>query len=237
MSAFAAHSLSSNAHRGIEARLACGFSELPEGQQNDERGSPLFARRGPQAGYAGVPATYANSAFLLPFSISSPGEAASHLGVEIGDIMHTAVPEPRSVPFPHLKQTLCEHYQRLSPASRELRFMGRLNDDALLRVVRGSSPDLTLGVECDDALRAILELHCIDSTHAEIGLSVEDAYQGRGYGRRLFHRGLAEARARNIETVDVNFLRSNIAIRKLCIEEGGEIRCRGAECVAQLSLN
>ena len=97
--------------------------------------------------------------------------------------------------------------------------------------------DLTLGVECDDALRAILELHCIDSTHAEIGLSVEDAYQGRGYGRRLFHRGLAEARARNIETVDVNFLRSNIAIKKLCIEEGGEIRCRGGECVAQLSLN
>ncbi|MDF3350496.1 MULTISPECIES: GNAT family N-acetyltransferase [unclassified Sulfitobacter] len=184
-----------------------------------------------------MPATYASSAFLLPFSISTPGGSDSHLGLEIGDIMHTAVPEPLSVPLPLLKQTLCEHYQRLSPASRELRFMGQLNDDALLRVVRGSNLDLTLGVECDDALRAILELHCIDSTHAEIGLSVEDAYQGRGYGRRLFHRGLAEARARNIETVDVNFLRSNIAIKKLCIEEGGEIRCRGGECVAQLSLN
>ncbi|UOA32771.1 hypothetical protein DSM110093_02575 [Sulfitobacter sp. DSM 110093] len=150
--------------------------------------------------------------------------------------MQTAVPETLSFPLPLLQQTLCEHYRRLSPASRKLRFMGGLNDDALVRVVHASNPDLTLGIECDDALRAILELYFVDGIHAEIGLSVEDAYQGRGYGRTLFHRGLAEARARNMETVDVNFLRSNLAIKKFCIEEGGEVRCRGAECVSQLSL-
>lgn len=150
--------------------------------------------------------------------------------------MQTPVPETLSFPLPLLQQALCEHYQRLSRASRDLRFMGQLNDDALVRVVRASNPDLTLGVECDDALRAILELHFIDGTHAEIGLSVEDAYQGRGFGRTLFNSGLAEARARNMETVDVNFLRSNLAIKKFCIEEGGEVRCSGAECVAQLSV-
>ncbi|MFG6528868.1 MULTISPECIES: GNAT family N-acetyltransferase [unclassified Sulfitobacter] len=150
--------------------------------------------------------------------------------------MKTAAPDTVSIPVPHLQQTLFEHYRRLSPASRQLRFMGSFDEAALQRQAITSSPRLALGIDCDGAPRAVVELYLVDQTHAKIGLSVEDAYQGRGYGRALFLRGLREARARNIEKVEVNFRNGNLAIRKLCIEEGGTVCCRGPDFMLHLSL-
>ena len=151
--------------------------------------------------------------------------------------MQTAAPDTVSFPVvPLPQQDLLEHYRRLSPASRQLRFMGSFDEAALERQATASSPNLTLGIACDGAPRAVVELYLVDQTHAEIGLSVEDAYQRRGYGRELFRRGLTEARARDIKAVEVNFRNTNLAIRKLCLEEGGMVCCSGPECISHLSL-
>ncbi|WP_340271331.1 GNAT family N-acetyltransferase [Sulfitobacter pontiacus] len=133
-----------------------------------------------------------------------------------------------------LQQSRIEHYSRLSAASRSQRFMGSISDEALTCFAQQSRPDLTLAIERDSAPRAMLELYFGENKHAEVGLSVEDAYQGCGLGRTLFERGLSEARAHNMLTVDVIFVRSNIAMHKLCVDEGGDVECIGSECTAQL---
>ena len=145
---------------------------------------------------------------------------------------------PQALPFPlfRLRNVLLGHYRRLSQASRRLRFMGGLNAIALEKVAKDSVPDLILGIKRDGAYRAVLELFVLDSTHAEVGLSVEDAYQGQGFGRALFRRGISEARIRNMKTVELSFLRSNLAIRKLCLEEGGDIQCLGDDCASHIRI-
>lgn len=143
------------------------------------------------------------------------------------------------LPFslPRLRDTLVAHYRRLSVPSRSLRFMGSMNEEVMSGIARNAAPDLFLTVNCDGEHRAVLELFVLDHGHAEIALSVEDAYQGRGYGRALFHRGISEARDMGLSTVDVFFLATNQAIRKLCLEEGGDINCTGAECTSHIPLS
>lgn len=150
--------------------------------------------------------------------------------------MQATPPHPLIFTLPKLRETLLWHYRRLSESSRSLRFMGKIKEDVLAKTANSSSPDITFGVESDGAYRGILELYITGVGRAEIGLSVEDAYQGRGIGRALFRRGLAEARARRLSSVDVHFLRSNHAIRKLCIEAGGDIRATGSECMSTIEL-
>jgi len=150
--------------------------------------------------------------------------------------MQATAPHYLIFTLPKLRKTLLWHYRRLSETSRRLRFMGKIKEDVLAKTANTSSPDVTFGVESDGAYRGILELYIIDAGRAEIGLSVEDAYQGRGIGRALFRRGLAEARARRLDTIDVHFLQSNQAIRKLCLEAGGDIRANGSECMSTIQL-
>ena len=150
--------------------------------------------------------------------------------------MQATAPHPLIFTLPRLRETLFWHYRRLSETSRRLRFMGMVKEDVLAKTANSASPDVTSGVESNGAYRGILELYIIDVGRTEIGLSVEDAYQGRGIGRALFRRGLAEARARRLETVDVHFLQSNQAIRKLCLEVGGDIRANGSECMSTIQL-
>jgi GNAT superfamily N-acetyltransferase len=115
--------------------------------------------------------------------------------------------------------------------------MGGLSVIALEKIAKSSVPDLILGIKRDGAYRAVLELFILDNTHAEVGISVEDAYQGQGFGRALFRRGISEARTRNMKTVELSFLRSNLAIRKLCLEEGGDFQCLGDDCVSHIPIN
>lgn len=150
--------------------------------------------------------------------------------------MQATTPHLLVFTLPKLRETLLRHYRRLSETSRQLRFMGVMKEELLAKWAKSSSPDIAFGVESEGAYRGILELYITGAGRAEIGLSVEDAYQGRGIGRLLFRRGLTEARARRLRSVDVHFLRSNQAIRKLCLEAGGDIRATGSECMSTIKL-
>ncbi|WP_435988666.1 GNAT family N-acetyltransferase [Sulfitobacter sp. SH24] len=150
--------------------------------------------------------------------------------------MQAITPQPVSLSLPALRRTLLRHYRRLSEASRRLRFMGGIKEEVLTQTANSASPNVMFGIEENGAYRGILELHIPEDGRAEIGLSVEDAYQGRGFGRALFQRGLSEARARQVQSVDVHFSNANAAIRKLCLEMGGDMRVNGTDSLSRITL-
>ncbi|ANT63329.1 hypothetical protein AYJ57_22935 (plasmid) [Salipiger sp. CCB-MM3] len=118
---------------------------------------------------------------------------------------------------------LMRHWQRLSAAARRSRFQCPAGPDWLQRRAETSRPDLLLGLEADGETRAVMELYRAGDAHAEIALSVEDAYQGRGYGRRLFAAALDHAREMGVETVEATFSHDNRAMLQIALGAGAKI--------------
>ncbi len=150
--------------------------------------------------------------------------------------MQAITPQLVSLSRPALRRTLLRHYRCLSEASRRLRFMGGIKEEVLTQTANSASPNVMFGIKEDGAYRGILELHILEDGRAEIGLSVEDAYQGRGFGRALFQLGLSEAQARQVHSVDVHFSNANAAIQKLCLEMGGDMRVNGMDSMSRITL-
>lgn len=110
------------------------------------------------------------------------------------------------------------------------------SNQRLEEIAQRASPDVVLGIEADGRVVGILEIFSGADAHAEIGISVEDAYQGRGFGRALFLDGLAAAERIGVRTADLYFSAENMGIRKLISEAGGQIVSRGAECEAHIDI-
>lgn len=151
--------------------------------------------------------------------------------------MSAPSPEVLTFPLPKLRAFLASHYCRLSHASRRLRFLAPIADEGISRFTDAAEPDVVLGIGVDGEIRGVLEIFSTqEEGHAEIGLSVQDAYQGRGYGRQLFKQGILEARSRDFTSVDVHFSHFNSAIEKLCRDEGATLVRHGGEVTALISL-
>lgn len=132
---------------------------------------------------------------------------------------------------------LGSHYLRLGRASRQRRFMASLPDQSMRIIADRASPDVVLGIESDDRIVGVLELFKGPENHAEIGISVEDAYQGRGFGKALFLDGLAAAERMGVRTADLYFASENRGIRRLVHSAGGEIIQLGPECEAHIDIS
>ena len=122
----------------------------------------------------------------------------------------------------HWRDVLEEHYLRLSRASRRLRFLSPMADAGLRKIAHSAEPSAVVGIEIDGDIRAVLEIFPLKDGHAEIGMSVEDAYQGRGYGKQLFRAGLIEAQRLGISTADFYFARGNTGIKRLLTSAGAK---------------
>ncbi len=146
------------------------------------------------------------------------------------------LPAPLPGALPDWRVLLGAHYRRLGAGSRHRRFLAPLGDASLQRVAERSRPDAVLATWLDGRPRAVLEMFCAAGQHAEIAISVEDAYQGQGHGRRLFDAGLGQARRRGVRTADLLFARDNAGIRHLVEAAGGRITCHGSDCEAQIDL-
>ena len=81
--------------------------------------------------------------------------------------------------------------------------MASLPDQSVRMIAERANPDIMLGIEAEDRVVGVLEIFCCVDAHAEIGISVEDAYQGRGYDRALFLDGLAAANRIGVSTADL----------------------------------
>jgi len=117
-----------------------------------------------------------------------------------------------------------------------MRFLSPVPDQAIARIAARAHPDLVLGFREDGEIRGVLEIFRQADGHAEIGLSVEDAYQGRGHGRELLLAGLRHARAMGVETADLYYTEANRSIDRLVRSAGARIRQTGPELLAEIDL-
>jgi len=134
------------------------------------------------------------------------------------------------------RRVLAKHYARLSPGSRRRRFMANLPDRSVRMIADQASPDIVLGIEAEGRVVGVLEVFRGADAHAEIGISVEDAYQAQGYGHALFLDGLAEAERIGVRTADLYFSSENVGIRRLVTAAGGNVVQNGADCEAHIDI-
>lgn len=134
------------------------------------------------------------------------------------------------------RRALAQHYTRLGMTSRQRRFMSVLPNSSLKTIADHATPDIVLGIEAGGRVVGVLEIFKGKNAHAEIGISVEDAYQGRGFGKALFLHGLATAEGLGVRTADLHFSGENLGIRSLVTSAGGQILQRGAECEAHIEI-
>jgi GNAT superfamily N-acetyltransferase len=135
---------------------------------------------------------------------------------------------------------LQDAHRRLSPEAIRLRFHGNLRelpdemarhfctvdgyDRAAFAAVTGA-PERIIGVGRYD---------WIGDGVAEIAFVVEDEYQGRGVGARLFDTVLAAARTRGAETLLAQVVHGNSVMRHLLKRTGFPLRTertRDADCM------
>jgi ribosomal protein S18 acetylase RimI-like enzyme len=152
--------------------------------------------------------------------------------------MSHAVAQPLPNPLPGTlsdwRGTLGAHYLRLGRESRRRRFMAALPDSAMRLIAGRASPDLVLGIRSERRVVGVVEIFRGAGSHAEIGISVEDAFQGRGFGRALLTHGLAAAERIGVTTADLFFASDNRGIRHLVSAAGGCIIQNGPECEAHI---
>lgn len=135
------------------------------------------------------------------------------------------------------RQTLQAHYLRLGRASRQRRFMAALPDRSVRLIADSAGPDIVLAIKADGRVVGVLEIFAAAARHAEIGISVEDAYQGRGFGKALFIDGLAAAARIGVQTADLYFASENTGIRHLVQSAGGQIIQHGTDCEAHIDID
>jgi ribosomal protein S18 acetylase RimI-like enzyme len=115
--------------------------------------------------------------------------------------------------------------------------MGNPSVEALDQAVDRSEPELLLEIIEDGAVRAVLEAFATSPAHAEVAISVEDEYQGRGLGRALFEEGLTVLAARGFRTADLVCLRENTALLQLVRGTGARLRAEGGEVHIEIRLD
>ena len=146
-------------------------------------------------------------------------------------------PSPLAGTLVDWRQTLQSHYLRLGRASRQRRFMAVLPDQSLRLIADQAGPEIVLGIKADGRVVGVLEIFVTAHDHAEIGISVEDTYQGRGFGKALFIDGLAAAERIGVRTADLYFASENTGIRHLVRAAGGQIVQSGADCEAHIDIS
>lgn len=146
------------------------------------------------------------------------------------------LPTPIQGALTEWREVLRGHYRRLSNTSRRKRFHAALREDILDTVAERATPDLLLGIEHNKVPCAILEIHRTKNGHAEIAISVEDNFQGLGYGSSLFEAGIEHAKNMKIHTADLYYHSGNTGIAKLVDNAGGKCISHGTEICAEIDL-
>lgn len=135
---------------------------------------------------------------------------------------------------------LLAHLLRLAPDDRHARFCGHLRDDSVIAFVHGLSwaQSLVLAAVEGGQVRAAALLAGLDSAAgpAELALSVERPWQGRGLGLALARHTLALARNRGIADLRVLCLPDNIRMQRIVRRLSGELAFGHSEVDGQLRL-
>jgi GNAT superfamily N-acetyltransferase len=116
------------------------------------------------------------------------------------------------------------HLLRLSPEDRALRFFGAVSDEFIgehVNVLRGDG-SILVGCFIGGELRGVAELHPpVGDRGAEMAVTVEAAFQGRGLGTALFETLVNIARNRGIGALHCACLADNTRMQSIVRKLGG----------------
>jgi RimJ/RimL family protein N-acetyltransferase len=150
--------------------------------------------------------------------------------------MDTAVQKLSSLQRPALLQ----HLQTLSPEDRRLRFGTYMNDAALDQYVNriDFAHDKVFGIYGRDMFIIGMAHLALDRDHhyAELGLSVEPAQRGNGYGLALLNRGKLSAVTRGYTTLFMHCLSENRIMIHLARKSGLKLVTEQGEVDAHIEL-
>jgi len=142
---------------------------------------------------------------------------------------------------PHHVAPITRHLLRLDPEDRRLRFGRAMRDEALQAYVAGIdfARDRVFGVFGDDLeLAGVAHLAMDDAAgEAELGLSVDAALRGRGYGMALLRRAVLHATNRGYRALLMHCLAENAAMLHLARKAGLRTVVAAGEADAHLALD
>jgi RimJ/RimL family protein N-acetyltransferase len=75
-----------------------------------------------------------------------------------------------------------------------------------------------------------------DPREAELGVSVDAAARGRGWGTRLFERAVVSARNRRVDTLVVHAMAANAPMLRIARDAGATVTFEGPDALARLQL-
>lgn len=115
---------------------------------------------------------------------------------------------------------LGDHFRRLDPESRRLRFGSPVNDRFIESYCRTleQAPGIIHGCFLDGEIRAAAELRPLFESRppaAELAFSVEKPWQNSGIGTKLLERSLRSARNTGISTLWMICLRENVRMQRI----------------------
>jgi GNAT superfamily N-acetyltransferase len=139
------------------------------------------------------------------------------------------------------RDRLLEHLLRLGSEDRHLRFGGHAGDERIRAYCAGLdwSRSVVLGCLVAGELRAAGELKLIDeirSCTAEITVSVEVPFRGRGVGTELCRRLAVRARNRFVKKVHMLCLLDNRRVQRIARRLGGALAFYPGEVEAEIGL-
>jgi RimJ/RimL family protein N-acetyltransferase len=136
---------------------------------------------------------------------------------------------------------LPEHFLHLDGEDRRLRFGGYASDERVraysAHLERHPGGAVVLGGFVASALRAVGELKPIGgawSRAAELAVSVEQPFRGRGLGTELCRRLVVRARNRFVARVHMLCLLDNQPVQRIARGLGGALRFHPGEVEAEL---
>lgn len=141
--------------------------------------------------------------------------------------------------WPSERDKVRDHFLRLDPEDRQLRFFGHASDELIERYCQEvlSTGYVVLGGFADGEIRAVGELRAYGppgDRKAEIAISIERPYQSRGAGSELFRRLINLARNRGIRTIHSACLLENARMQRIARKFGCEIQVERGQAEARL---
>ncbi len=139
------------------------------------------------------------------------------------------------------RQEILQHLLRLPPQDRRLRFGTYMNDAAVAAYVEkiDFARDKVFGIfEADLTLSGVAHL-ALDPEHgtAELGLSVDPEYRGRGLGYALLNRGRLHAQNLGYKKLYMHCLAENQIMMHLARKAGMQVVTEYGEADAHVALS
>ncbi|MGQ0511065.1 MAG: GNAT family N-acetyltransferase [Betaproteobacteria bacterium] len=136
---------------------------------------------------------------------------------------------------------IVHHLVCLPAEDRRLRFGRQMSDGAIEAYAGGIdfARDRVFAIYAPDLALAGMAHLALDGheQHAELGLSVDTAFRGRGYGAALLQRGVLHAANRGYRALYMHCLAENAVMMRLAAKAGLKTVVGAGEADARLSLN